>query len=59
MMIYGIEGCRRTCRMLLDIMKKQIGLTLTVGVGKCRMEMKEIPSSFDNEGKYWICGKYC
>ncbi|MCY9667200.1 helix-turn-helix domain-containing protein [Paenibacillus alginolyticus] len=37
--------------LILDIMKRQFGLMVTVGVGKCRMEMKEIPSSFDESQK--------
>ncbi|MDQ0891297.1 two-component system response regulator YesN [Paenibacillus sp. V4I9] len=37
--------------LILDIMKRQFGLTVTVGVGKCRMEMKDIPSSFDESQK--------
>ncbi|WP_171683478.1 helix-turn-helix domain-containing protein [Paenibacillus planticolens] len=37
--------------LILDVMKKQFGLIVTVGVGKCRMEMKEIPASYDESQK--------
>lgn len=37
--------------LILDNMKKQFGLEVTVGVGKCRMEMKDIPGSFDESQK--------
>jgi two-component system response regulator YesN len=37
--------------LILDIMKKQFGLTVTVGVGKCRLDMKEIPVSYDESQK--------
>lgn len=32
---------------ILDIMKRQFGLQVTVGVGKCYREMKDIPKSYD------------
>ncbi|NQX61194.1 helix-turn-helix domain-containing protein [Paenibacillus qinlingensis] len=37
--------------LILDIMKKQFGLSVTVGVGTCRMDMQEIPRSFDESQK--------
>lgn len=32
---------------ILDVMNRQIGLTVTVGVGRCYQEMKDIPLSYE------------
>lgn len=32
---------------ILDVMKRQIGLTVTAGVGRCYREMKDIPLSYE------------
>ncbi|MFK7693106.1 helix-turn-helix domain-containing protein [Paenibacillus sp. HJGM_3] len=37
--------------LILAVMKKQFGLSVVVGVGKCRIEMGEIPGSFDESQK--------
>jgi two-component system response regulator YesN len=37
--------------LILDVMKKQFNLTVTVGVGRGRREMKEIPASYDESQK--------
>lgn len=37
--------------LILDVMKKQFGLTVTVGVGRSYKEMKDIPVSYDESRK--------
>ncbi|NQX68358.1 AraC family transcriptional regulator [Paenibacillus alba] len=37
--------------MVLDVMRRQFGLLITIGVGNCYREMKDIPKSYDESQK--------
>ncbi|TXK70062.1 hypothetical protein [Paenibacillus sp. N3.4] len=37
--------------LVMDVMKRQFGLLVTIGVGRCYREMKDIPKSYDESQK--------